>query len=309
MLDMFGFPNTTQGDVKIFKGGQTSDNIARQWLKPKNATLLYILAIGGGGGGGGGFSGAAGSTRGGGGGGGSGGVCRLIIPAVLVPDSLFVKVGNGGVGGTGSGSAGTAGTRSFVFTRRGGAAGVSNENVLIVSSNGTANGGGAGTGAAAGSAGASVSASSQTQARGLSFGIFLSQAGIGGSAGGVHTGANGGGQDPLASFYVGGGCGGGGVGTGNTNTVGGSGTGQNESFPTIQGGFIGTREAQAGTTLWLPQYPLCAAGGTGGGSNGTGTGQNGANGGMGSGGGGGGGGVTGGAGGRGGGGIVIIVAI
>jgi len=306
MLDQFGFPRSIRGDVQIFYGGQATDNIARHWKKPKNCTMLYMFTLGGGGGGGGGFSAAAGNTRGGGGGGGSGGIARLFIPALFVPDSLFIKVGNGGAGSTGSGVPGTAGTRSYIFTRRGSS--VTAENVMLVSSNGTANGGGAGTGAAAGSAGASVSATSITQARGTCFGIFLSQAGVAGAAGGVHTGANGADKNPLLSAYVGGGCGGGGVGTANTNTAGGSGTGQVDSHPFIQGGFVGTRDPQAGLTLWPPHYPFCASGGTGGGSNGTGTGQRGADGGIGCGGGGGGGGVTGGGGGRGGDGIVIIAA-
>lgn len=83
------------------------------WIKPRNARMVMIVCIGAGAGGGGGHTAAAGTARGGGGGGGCGAISRVLLPAIFLPDTLFVLAGAGGAGGTAAG-AGSAGTRSYV---------------------------------------------------------------------------------------------------------------------------------------------------------------------------------------------------
>jgi hypothetical protein len=55
-----------------------------------------------------------GATSNGGNGGGSGGIVRGIIPAFLLPDTIYVLVGKGGAGATASNAAGGAAGRSYI---------------------------------------------------------------------------------------------------------------------------------------------------------------------------------------------------
>ena len=79
---------TAQQDATTTRGWEA-------WLRPPGASWFFILAVSPGGGGGGGQSTAA-AARSGGGGGGSGAINRIIIPAIVMPDLLYVRVGNGG---------------------------------------------------------------------------------------------------------------------------------------------------------------------------------------------------------------------
>ena len=92
MLDFSHIPTSTKADVQVFAGstGFTS-NGWRVWTRPRGASMLHILCIGSGGDGGNGAVGAA-STAAGGGGGGSGGQASLVVPAILLPDTLYVTV-------------------------------------------------------------------------------------------------------------------------------------------------------------------------------------------------------------------------
>ena len=58
MLDLFGFSGFAQdANIQMFVGrvSSTSNTYTyHSWVKPRNATNIYIVAIGGGGGGGGG---------------------------------------------------------------------------------------------------------------------------------------------------------------------------------------------------------------------------------------------------------------
>ena len=60
--------------------------------------MVYIFAMGPGGGGGGGAGNTVGSTMGGGGGGGGGAGLTILMPALWLPPSLTIDVGNGGAG-------------------------------------------------------------------------------------------------------------------------------------------------------------------------------------------------------------------
>jgi len=68
------------------------------WTPPKQATMIYIYALGSGGGGGAGQSGASGLKQGGGGA-GSAACMAAIYPLALLPGVLYIYVAAGGLGG------------------------------------------------------------------------------------------------------------------------------------------------------------------------------------------------------------------
>lgn len=90
------------------------------WRKPRNASLLYIFALGSGGGGGHGCEEIDSAVnRGGGGGGGSAASCSLLIPAARVPDVLYVNVAPPGIGaGPDDGHNGNGGSLTYVSVER-----------------------------------------------------------------------------------------------------------------------------------------------------------------------------------------------
>ena len=284
--------------------GSVGNTAAQQkwfpWSRPKNATMLFFLVVGGGGGGGGGRSGASGTSRGGGGGGGAGALQRLIVPAALLPSTLYLKPGNGGLGGNASGVG--QGSVAPVITTSSQSAAVAN---AIVSGFAATPGGGSGlvgSGGVGGSPGPAAAANSMI---GAQLGIFLSVAGQAGAAGGNAA-------DGSASTYAlsgpstCAGAGGAGVGADNVGHDGGPIIGAGY-IPTLPGGVAGGGDGSSGYLLDHPfNEPFASIGGTGGGSSGLGVGGRGGDAKIGSGGGGGGGGVTGGAGGNGGPGMIMI---
>jgi hypothetical protein len=296
---MYGFQTSKlQGGVgnsvrEFFATGATT---FQTWVKPQGCTMVYMLAIGSGAGGAGGATGAAGTGRVGGGGGGGGAQSRLLIPAFLLPDILYVQVGLGGLGGAG-GASGTAGQRSLIL--RTNAAAAANHNVVLASGNAVAT-----AGAVAGTAGAGETVSAQTQSAYIGLGLFVSVAGATGAAGGAVGGAVGGSVTQFAQSMTCGGAGGGSTPTANTNHAGGNITAVGV-YQVISGGVAGGGGGADGYSVFIPSF--YTAGGAGGGSSGIAGGAGGSAG-IGSGGGGGGAGVTGGAGGRGGGGYVCIVS-
>ena len=116
MLDVWAIPKKFNSDVKIFNATTAVNVVGFQiWNKPRGVSMVSMFTIAGGGGGGGGFSRTAGADGGGGAGGACSGLARFICPATLLPDRLYVQVGNGGLGGAASG-AGGAGLNSYVLT-------------------------------------------------------------------------------------------------------------------------------------------------------------------------------------------------
>jgi len=95
------YPTPQGANIQIFNyatetsGTTETDNT---WVKPQGASFVYFCLIGAGGSGGNGDSGAPIE----GSGGGSGAVTNFMCPAFLIPDSLVVKVGKGGVPSVGS---------------------------------------------------------------------------------------------------------------------------------------------------------------------------------------------------------------
>jgi hypothetical protein len=293
MWDIFHLADQSM-NVQTFHATRASfANITYQvWNKPKGVRMVSMILIGGGGIGGDGCSGAAGTNRGGGGGGGSGAMVHLEVAAHFLPDTLYVKVGNGGAN-MGNGM------ESAVFIS------MSPSVMLTNAFGGSLGTSGFTTGGGAGGAGGSITALSNSTSY-MTLTRYLCIPGVNGGAGGAHTGAVGTFAATLNSSILCGGAGGGGTPAANTNFAGGPVNDATGFLATLAGGIAG---GGAGFTGKFQRVPLCSSGGSGGGTNGTaGTGGNGGDGAIGCGGGGGGAGVTGGEGGNGGDGLVMIMA-
>lgn len=91
MLDFADLINTPGYDVQYFNSDPGS---WLTWKKPRGAKMVYILCVGGGASGGCGLNTA--TSSGGGAGGASGSQSVLLIPAMFVPDILYVQCGAGG---------------------------------------------------------------------------------------------------------------------------------------------------------------------------------------------------------------------
>ncbi len=294
----------------LFFGSRGSTN--QIWHKPSSASLVMIMAIGAGGGGGGGDSNSAGTTRGGGGGGGSGGWSRLVVPAVMLPDELYIIPGwsNGGAADTnGQGGADGSGY-TYVLTKDVGHFLGINE-ILVYAEGGGAGVAGSGSG---GTAGAAANVVTIANSPGSNAGIFQFLGGIAGAAGG--GAAVGGNIQPAAAVnhLITGGAGGGGTNTSNVGLAGGN-ILTYSGAPQINGGTVAGEEGSHGRNLLehtmqgITGHMYWASGGSGGAGGGTtAKGGDGGNGGPGCGGGGGGGGLIGGRGGDGRGCVIIACA-
>lgn len=319
MQHMFNLPPDYPGYVDIYEHtGSTNYQSWQTWIRRKNTTMVMMIVIGGGGGGGGGFSRAAGSAGGGGGGGACSGIARFICPAIFLPDTLYIQVGDGGLGGA-AGQAGGSGDNSFIVTHRpisGGAGTIPLiPNLVCYSGVNQPGGGGGGSGAASG-AGGTVPTVAVTQPCNI-WGHWFAIVGTVGVAGGAQTGAVGTsitsawGTIPLSPGAGGAGCtttdyAGGSIQVANVADFGGI------YFPTGADGVVKAGTAAGagvngggGVSIWKPFYQ---SGGSGGGSNNSGQAGHGGKGGIGCGGGGGGAGTTGGRGGDGGNGLVVIIS-
>jgi hypothetical protein len=286
MIDIFNLPNNDSNiDIFTNNGGTTS---WQTWTKPKNAKFIHILAIGAGGGGGAGWS-ASLNSGGGGGGGGAGAVVSGFYPASVLPNTLYIQVGLGGLGGrTIRGDAGTSGSATYVSINAGSAA----IDRLFVANPGTFGGGGSGSVAGTPGGGAGI-VTDNTLGK---LGVNSYYAGAGGSNGGNVT------PTPGASITIGnivtGGAGGGANNLSSTGTNGGNITGAG-FVPTINGsptiaGFVadaGSGYSSIPSIDSSKPMALMFTGGAGGGANSssvTGAGGNGGYGAFGCGGGGGG---------------------
>jgi len=232
MLDFNHILSTPGYDVQYYQGMSATTFIQfTTWRKPRGVNWIYMFGVGGGGGGGAARNNS--NTQPGGGGGGSGSQMSVFIPAMFVPDVLYVQAGHGGAGGkyTGTsttGVAGTAGIASFVCLEQD-LSFVPNYTILYCS-------GGSGGGAAAlsaGAAGAGGGAPGISNVDLAGRGIWTVVSGSAGLIGGA-TGAAGGSVTPYTvagSAFTGGGGGGGasasvfGLG-GNINTIAGGLLGQ-----------------------------------------------------------------------------------
>lgn len=307
-----GFLTTKeQKNVYIFNNYSTFCHV---WSRPADCKFLFILCIGAGGGGGGGYSASVGFSAGSGGGGGGGTITSALIPAVHLPQTLYISPGLGGTGSPSlalntTGALGSTGGTSYVFTDdpdNNPNLGVDNF-IVIQAAGGAGGSGGASNNGTGGSEAGSIftyettpywSNSGLVNARGKA-------GGFGGGATNIET--------PHASFnsIVTGGGGGGGI-TAAGLAYNGKGIDASAIIPgLIIGGGVPGSKAPSGVYIRKPLFFTGGAGGAGSATNPAWAGGDGA---YGSGGGGGGGcnaGVnnSGGTGGKGGDGFIMIVCI
>ena len=211
MLDFNHILSNPGTDLQYFLG--TVGNPFLQmytWVKPRNARMCFLVCVSGGASGGTGI--VSGSTSGGGGGGGCGTITSLIIPAMFLPNILYLGCGSGGLGPTTAGSVGTLGTQSVIqsepFTSSIG-------QLLVINSapTGTAGAGAATTGGGGGVGGGYLGGTSCFNGRGIKNELSGLTGGAGGSnltAGTATTlnftqsmltaGAGGGGSDLTGAF-------------------------------------------------------------------------------------------------------------
>lgn len=309
MIDVFGLPLRGNSNVALYSPlGTNTQGTWHQWVKPPGAAMVYMFALGGGAGGGGGFTRASGAA-GGGGGGGAASIASLLIPAIFVPNTLFVQVGVGGIGSTGSTVAGSNGGHSYIsigaYPAGTLASMITHQQIYLHSGllSTPAGGGGAGTvavGGPAGAAGAIATAALNTI--GSNMGFWKATVGKVGFIGGFSAAGTAASNVLSASTTTtSGGAGGGGANA--ANTAGGDVTGAG-IFQTIAGAAAGT-SGLGGSGIDLFAMSIGGAGGDG---SAAGVGGKGGNGAIGSGGGGGGSGTTGGTGGKGGDGRVLIIS-
>ena len=108
MIDVFNIPSQQQQTFILYATGNW-----QTWNKPRGAKMIEIFCLGGGAGGGQ-TTVSTGTGVGGGGGGASGGIVRGLIPAFLLPDTIYILVGKGGAGSSTSGTAGSVGGISYI---------------------------------------------------------------------------------------------------------------------------------------------------------------------------------------------------
>lgn len=264
MLDLSHIPSQQQQTYTFYATGNW-----QTWTKPRNAKMIEIFCLGGGAGGG--VATISTFNKNGAGGGGSSGIVRGLIPAFLLPDTLYILVGKGGAGASTSGGVGGSGGISYISLQPS-----TSEQTLICKSSTLAPTGG-NISAVNGGAGGTISVVSLSAFGNL--GLFTAIAGVNGGNGGANTGGAGVSQAALGTNITTGGAGGGGA----TNTagvwaVGGSITAASAILTNqVSGGqTVGADGGSGYGTL----IPFCGTGGAGGaGRDGsTGAGGNGGNG-------------------------------
>lgn len=292
MLDFNNILATPGADIQYFEGPVTTTLSQYQvWKKPRGAKFVYMIGVGGGGGGSCGNA-AAVSTGGGGAGGSSGGQTSVMIPAMFVPDTLYIQAGAGGAGATTSAGFGAVGLPTYVcispYTS------VAPAGTFLLANGGTVSAG-APTSANGGTAPGAVQAATLTlmclAGRGFSTRL-AGQVGGAGAAANASTAPTV--NLPTTGLMVTGGSGGGGVGSGNGGSIFYSGSLGADFLPILQGGVNGGGgSATPGKAGFIARNFLMNYGGTGGAAGGSGLqGSAGGNGAPGCGGGGGGGAST-----------------
>ena len=303
MIDLLHLPEPDERTVWFPGQGESTNTTGwRVWTKPRGVSMVSILAIGSGGGGGGGAGNISGSTAGGGSAGGGAAMAKMMFPAWVLPDRLYVLSVSGGVGGAGgssgnAGTAGIAGAASMVSIHPDTTAG----NLLATTLNGGVAGLAGTTTAGGGTTGAPTTPSETSAPLGQMAATQLFIQGTTHNTASTGTAAS----VAIDTQVISRGAPGGGKTTGAGGAGGGYSALSNTLLTDISGGTAQTGEdASSGFIKAGYHY-----GGCGGGGNNLGVGGRGGNGvAWGAGGGGGGGGLTGGRGGDGGPGLVIIAS-
>jgi len=269
MLDFNHILTNPNIDVQTFIGqAQTTAGAAtgewKTWRKPRGAKFVYMIAVGGGASGGCGLNTSA-TNSGGGPGGGSGAQSTLMIPAMFLPDVLYIQAGLGGSQPATlvSAALGVAGTITYVALEPWNTLSAQ-LTVLFANAGAATTAATTTTGGTGGTAAAVATIANMPLAGRGAYQFFAGQAG---SAGGTNATAGVAQTYPTTGLMVQGGAGGGGT-AGGSAQAGGAITlaGFGDSFPAIVGGAAAVTSTPAGagsggTMLKMFQY----TGGTGGG--------------------------------------------
>ncbi len=273
MIDLYGLLRGQYPpgmDVQTYIGNVLTTNLQWQtWRKPRGVKMVYMLCIGGGSSGGCGLN--TSTSSGGGAGGGSGGVSTLLIPAIFLPDTLFVQAGAGGrqPATLVSAAVGVAGVASYVHLD-GGTSQIA-QTTVIYANPGAATGTAATT-TAGGAAGTAAAVATITNMSFAGRGLYQFFAGVAGSAGGTSTGA---GANITTAFQAGqivtGGTGGGGAsatpGAGGTIAGSSAPTGAIPDYTTAAAASSGATAARPGYTPPATKFNMFYGGLGGGGGN------------------------------------------
>lgn len=270
MIDIFHVLDQPGVDIQTYVGTASVTLTQWQtWRKPKGCKWVYMFAVGGGSSGGCGVN--TGTTSGGGSGGCSGAQSALLIPAIFVPDVLYIQAGQGGKQPAVlvSGAVSVVGVISIVAAEP-----YTSTNTFLTFLQASA--GPAGVAAATTTTGgtattaAAVMTLSTVNLAGRGFTNFL--AGQAGVSGGSSTAAGTQVTYPTTGLLVSGGGGGGGTdnvtpraggGIGITN----SGLGQGFVPSIISGGTAASGATPAGSGYhYMSLMPMIFTGGSGGGS-------------------------------------------
>ena len=240
MLDLSHIPSQQQQTFTFYSVGA---GIWQTWNKPRNAKMIEIFCLGGGGGGSTGTITAANAS--GGAGGSSGGIVRGLIPAFLLPDTLYILIGKGGAAVVTSNQIGTSGAISYIGLQPS-----TSEQTLICKSSTTA-----------GQTTTAPTISVVSLSAFGNLGLFTAIAGVAGGANGATTPTAGGSQAALGTSLVTGGGGGGGKSS-VAFSPGGSITSASAILvtPVIGGQTSAANGADGYGTL----QPFCGTGGAGG---------------------------------------------
>ena len=267
MLDVFDIIKQPETTYSVFYSTSATTLTQWQtWRKPRGCNFVYILGVGGGGAGSSGIAGAA-AGGGGGAGGGSGAQTTVLIPAMLIPDTLYIQAGNGGVGNTTGGSAGPNGLPTYVSIEP---STTLTPNVILLQANGGTGGGASqsNAGSTGGAAGTVVAITAMPLAARGKFNFLAGIAGTGGGARGAAGTTLVIGTSVTTGVMVTGGTGGGGGSA--TPGVGGNitGVGSLNIFPTLTGGAAANDAVPAGfgqsgfiAKNFLMNYGGCGGGG------------------------------------------------
>lgn len=209
--------------------------------KPYTAKFIEIFCLGGGAGGA--ISPVGTGAKLGGNGGGAGGIVRGIIPAFLLPDTIYILVGKGGSGSTQSNTAGGVGGISYIGLQPS----TLEQTLICKSSTSTPTNS---------TTGATISTISTSIFGNL--GLFTAVAGVGSVLGGSGIGGS---QTALATSLVTGGAAGGGK-TAATFFAGGN---INAALAILKSQINGgVADAQDGDSGYGTLIPFCGTGGAGG---------------------------------------------
>lgn len=275
MLDFNHIMNTPGVDIQRFYGDVSTTLVQwKTWIKPRGAKMVYMIAVGGAASGGCSVNTAV--TGGGGPGGGSGAQSTLLIPAMFLPDTLYIQAGRGGQQPATlvSGALGVAGTITYVAFEPNTT--LAAQLTVLFASPGTATTAATTTAGGTGGTAAVIATIANMPLAGR--GAYQFFAGQAGTAGGTSVTLTGVAQTyPTTGLMVMGGTGGSGASNGGIGPGGAiTGVGFGDNYPSIPGGAFG---AGAGLTAagsgGIILKPFLYTGGTGGGSTG-GAGGNGA---------------------------------